>query len=381
VIEELTPRLITGLIILGVTLAPFLVLGAGWWRLSGLRRTQERVNCFLTLLEIGLQQGRTAEQTFLSIANQRVSDLGPRFDSFVDRLRQGGRLGDALDAVPELLPPPVRAMLKAGEELGDYRPVLPACRATLKDGAARSHSVFNGFIVLLFVSPVGPLLIAFMAIWIFPKLEDLGKDMTMGTLDWSMAWFDASVLLAKIITIVWVVMWIMDWLRRPDSWLNRVTAPILGFRLDQFRFRVPWLHKRMQRDFSTMLALLLDGGVPEEKALRLAAESTANRVFIARARRALGDLRQGVKLTEAVQWLDRAGEFRWRLSNVAGPGRGFGAALSGWHEALGAKAFQQEQAASQIITTGFVCLNGAMVGLLGLGFFHLLVAIMEEASW
>src|SRR6185369_11338781 len=148
-------------------------------------------------------------------------------------------------------------------------------------------------------------------------------------LNWSMAWFEASVLLAKIITGLWLALWIVDWLRRPDSWLNRVTAPVLASPLDRFSFHVPWLRKRMQRDFSTMLALLLDGGVPEEKALRLAAESTANRAFIARAGRAREDLRRGVKLTEAVQRLDRAGEFRWRLSNAAGPGHGFGAALAG----------------------------------------------------
>src|SRR6185503_4527612 len=162
--------------------------------------------------------------------------------------------------------------------------------------------------------------------------EDIAKDMTAGHLDWSMAWFDASILLAKIIMGGWLALWIVDWLRRPDSWLHRVTAPVLASPLDRFSFHVPWLRKRMQRDFSTMLALLLDGGVPEEKALRLAAESTANRVFIARARCALEDLRQGVKLTEAVQRLDHAGEFRWRLSNAAGPGRGFCAALAGWHE-------------------------------------------------
>jgi len=272
-------------------------------------------------------------------------------------------------------------MIKAGEELGDYRAVLPACRATLEDGAARSHSIFNGFIVLLFVSPVGPLLIAFMAIWIFPKLEELARDMAVGRLAWSMAWLHASVVLARIITAFWVVMWVADWLRRPDSWLGRVTASLLASPLDRLSLQLPWLRQRMQRDFSTMLALLLDGGVPEDKALRLAAESTANRAFIERTAQVRSDLREGVALIQAVQRLDRAGEFRWRLSNAGGPGGGFTNALAGWHETLGARAFQQEQAASQIVTTGFVCLNGLMVGLVGFGFFQLLVAIMEEASW
>ena len=137
----------------------------------------------------------------------------------------------------------------------------------------------------------------------------------------------------------------------------------------------------MQRDFSVMLALLLDVEVPEDKAVRLAAESTANRVFLMRAERVVADLRQGVKLTEAVRWLDDAGEFRWRLRNAAQAGRGFVAALDGWHETLEAKAFQQEQIASQTITTGFVFLNGLMVSLIAVALFQLLIAVIEVAAW
>ena len=62
-------------------------------------------------------------------------------------------------------------------------------------------------------------------------------------------------------------------------------------------------------------------------------------------------LREGVALTEAVQAIDDTGEFRWRLTNAAYGRGGFMAALSGWHEALDAKAYQLEQAASQVITT------------------------------
>src|SRR5205814_213196 len=126
---------------------------------------------------------------------------------------------------------------------------------------------------------------------------------------------------------------------------------------DRLRFWLPWRRKRMRRDFSAMLALLLDAEVPEEKALSLAAASTANIVFMKRAERVIAELRSGVKLAEAVRWLDDAGEFHWRLRNVSSvvgqPSRSnFFAALAGWHESLEAKAFQQEQAVSQALTTG-----------------------------
>src|SRR5207247_2343155 len=132
----------------------------------------------------------------------------------------------------------------------------------------------------------------------------------------------------------------------------------------------------MQRDFSVMLALLLDSEVPEEKAVLLAAQSTANRIFMARAERVVRDLRAGINLTKAVQWLDDAGEFRWRLRNASQPRNGFFAALAGWHESLEAKAFQQEQAVSQTVTTGLVMLNGLMAGLVAVGIFRILLAMI-----
>jgi len=53
--------------------------------------------------------------------------------------------------------------------------------------------------------------------------------------------------------------------------------------------------------------------------------------------------------------------------------------LSGWHDALDAKAYQLEQAASQVITTGLVIVNGCVVGLIAIGVFQVLTSIVSEA--
>jgi hypothetical protein len=121
--------------------------------------------------------------------------------------------------------------------------------------------------------------------------------------------------------------------------------------------------------------------MPEEQALKLAAESTANFVVEERAAKAAQALRTGVKLTDAVRLVDDSKEFQWRLANGAGSPSGFALALDGWHESLEARAFQQEQVASQGITTGFVFLNGLMVGLTAVGVFQMLIAIIEVAAW
>jgi len=136
----------------------------------------------------------------------------------------------------------------------------------------------------------------------------------------------------------------------------------------------------MQRDFSAMLAILLDAGLPEADAINLAAHSTGNGVFLRRAWDVVERLQQGVKLTESIRALDDTGEFQWRLTNAAHTGSGFLRALQGWHDALDAKAFQQEQAASQVISTVFIVLNGALACLIALAIFQPMVQVIKEGT-
>jgi hypothetical protein len=111
----------------------------------------------------------------------------------------------------------------------------------------------------------------------------------------------------------------------------------------------------------------------------LAAKSTGNHIFLRRTENAEEALRQGATLTEAVARLDDTGEFKWRLENAAHAGTGFERALSGWHDSLEAKAFQQEQAAAQVVATLLVILNGLLVALVAIGFFQWLVTVTENA--
>jgi type II secretory pathway component PulF len=112
-----------------------------------------------------------------------------------------------------------------------------------------------------------------------------------------------------------------------------------------------------------MLALLLDAHLPEEQAVTLSALSAANAAFIRLGRKAVERLRAGRKLSDALQCIDDTGEFHWRLKNAGHGHGGFFAALTGWHQWLHARAYQQEQAAAQTISTGLLLLNGASVAL------------------
>ena len=363
--EEIIQPLLLGFVYLILAAVPLALLWCGWLWLSSTVKREGRARCFLSLLDLGLQQGRSPEQTIRSLAHAHVGleELGRHFPALAETVQRGSRLSAALEAVPRFLPRQVRAMLRVGEELGELRKVLPACLGTLTGAKGETQSISNNLVVLAFVSPLGPIVLSVLAVWIFPKLQAVAMDMAPDTPTWSGPLFDGSIAVAWFIAAMWLLFW-----------FGTLALP------DRLVFLLPWRRKRMQRDFSTMFTLLLDAGVPEARALRLGAECAANSGFAQRAQRAVAELEQGAKLPDAVHRLDDAGEFAWRLRNAAAPGASFSAALEGWHEALGAKAFQQQQTASQLVTTAFVFLNGLMVSLVALGLFQILLAILEEAA-
>jgi type II secretory pathway component PulF len=283
------------------------------------------------------------------------------------------RLADAIAAVPRLLPPQVVAMLKAGQGIGDIRKVLPACRQMLKDSVSQTRGAMSYAVVLAFViTPVLLFMFGFISIMVLPKVvaisQAIGAPCPLGLV--LLTGYRAEILFVQsaMLILVWLAAFLYVSSPRVFVWV-----PFL----DRLQCRLPWRFKRMQRDFSAMLAILLDAGMPEPEAVTLAAECTANTVFRKRAELAVANLKIGKKLTEVVQSMDDEGEFRWRLTNACHAHDGFLKALTGWHEALDAKAFQQEQAAAHAVTTALVLFNGVFVGAVVTSVFMFLVSVIN----
>jgi len=150
--------------------------------------------------------------------------------------------------------------------------------------------------------------------------------------------------------------------------------------VDEIAWLIPWKQKQLLRTFSAMLAVLLDGGVPEAAAVRLAGACTANEICRRRVECVIAALERGVKLNEAIGAFDKSGEFRWRLTNAIHARGGFLQALRGWHEALDAKAFQLEEAATHAATSGLVIVNGVLVGLVTTAVFGVLIVMIKAAE-
>jgi type II secretory pathway component PulF len=353
--------------------------GLAYFILSLPLRRHERARFFLDLLETGLRDGRSAEQTVGALVQTRDRSLGVRFHLLGAWIATGLRLGQALDRVPYFLPPRINGMLKAGEEIGDLARVLPACRRQLTDGISQSRGAVNYLLVAAFVlTPLAPAVYVGLSVFVFPKFVAIFTD--MGVELPRLAGFvpGAAGPLGAVLVALMALVYLGGAIYLAGPRLRGGLGPLW----DAVAWRLPWKRKRLLRDFSAMLAALLDAGVPEVRALPLAGESTANRVLQRRTTAAVTELRSGVTLAAALKAVDETGQFHWRLANALQSRGGFLVALNGWLEALDAKAFQQEQAAAHTITTGLVIFHGLIVGTLIAGIFLALIALIDAGvAW
>ena len=350
-----------------------------WCILGWPLQRQQRARLFLDLIDTGLADGQSPETTVIELAKSRDLTLGYRFHLLAAYLETGLRFTEALKKVPRLLPPQLVAMFAVGEQIGDVRKVLPACRKTLAGGSSGTISAINYLvIVLLMLNPFCGFVWPFLTIVIVPKFQDIFNDLLEGrSLPPLLSFLIAN---AHLITVIQVSLMIMSFLILLTYACGPRRIPWLRPLADAVNCRLPWRRKRLERDFTAMLALLLDAGVPEHEAVTLAARSTDNEVFMRRGAQVVKRLRDGVIFLEAVGEIDDTGELRWRMTTAAHGHGGFMKALAGWHETLEAKAYQLEQTASQSIATGLVILNGCIVGLIAIGVFQALTSVVWGLS-
>jgi type II secretory pathway component PulF len=305
--------------------------------------------------------------------------LGKNFHQLAGLLKGGMRLSEALERTKGFMPQPILGCIKTGERIGDLSKVLQACRYLTSDAISSVRAALNYLILVLFVvSPLSVYVPLVLRIKILPAFRQLIPGILEGgdLPPFSQFILDHSMTLICVQLALIFSLWLLAILYLSDSgprWFSR------SF-LDSISWRIPWRRKRMCRDFSTLLAVLLDSQVPEAEAVPLAAESVGNLELRKRADSVSRELQEGMALPTALAQLDQRGEMRWRLANALRGRGGFLRALAGWHDALDAKAFQQEQAAAQIASASLVLFNGFIVACFVTALFGALVHVINMAT-
>jgi type II secretory pathway component PulF len=382
-LSEPTLRVVWSLMVHGsLYLVPVLVISYVTYYLISLpARRREQGRLFLQLLDLWLRNGRPLEQTIISAANSRDRSIGLRFHLAAAYVEEGHRLPVALEK-SRLLPRAVVAMIAAGEHAGDIRKVLPACHTHMIDARSGLRSAMNYLLVLILgLAPAALFLLRFVKDFISPKVVEIFEAMSEGALPAWLQFFLSAVHIgfwieAAMLIILGITAFL--YLIGPDTpdWLRRIALSAT----DLVAWRVPWKRSRIKRNFTAILAVLLDAGMPESVALRLAGMCSANCIFERRVASVIAQLSSGIPLPKALATLDDGGELHWRLTNAIHERSSFSIALRGWLDALDARAFQQEQTAAHLLSTLFVVVNGVVVGCVCAAFFGMLVELTNRTA-
>ena len=232
-------------------------------------RRRERARLFLDLLELGLKDGESPEVAIESVASSRDRSLGVRFHLLAAYLEQGQTLAQSLEKVPRLLPPQVVGILKTGERIGDLQKVLPACRHLLKDSVSQVRSAMNYLVVLaLLATPLSVFVALMLRVKVLPAFVQVmaGMEPDGGLPAFTRLVFAGNDVFMIIQILIILFLWFALFLYIGGPRAREQVTLLLG----GWDVISPWRMKRLSRDFSAMLAVLLDTGVPEAEAVALA---------------------------------------------------------------------------------------------------------------
>ena len=358
---ELSGSISVVLFMLSAVLFSIFLIGMVMWRPMERR---ERARFFLLLLSSAEESGQSVEQAIISFSKSGKQPLGPQFEQVARHIESGLNLPEALAKVPGCLPAQVVATLKVGHETVGVSTTLPVAQDNLREKTRFGGPMGMGYIVMVLM--VAVVIVWVLMVFVIPKFETIFKDMLgpgEALPDFTLLVLHISNYIknnagALFIGIFLLLVLFYENIKRHQEWL-------------------PWRRKRLQRDYSHMLALLLDSGVPEEKAVELAAQGTSSRVFKERARKVIAGLQSGLGLTEAIKLMDDSREFQWRLTNALQTEGKFVDALSGWHQSLSAQADRQCQTFATLLETTLLLFLGVIGGSVVGGMFLPLIELME----
>jgi len=356
-----------------------LLTGLGWvlyWLATLPSRRRERARQFIFLLEVAVAEGRSPEQILISAAHSLDPSLSVRLQLLTAYMEEGLSLQEAIEQVPSLLPPNLRAMIRVGLQQDRLATILPAARRAIDETIDPDRGGLAAVMVgLALPSLAGANLIFFLSFTILPKFRTLFSEMsaqarplpalTEVVFDHAQS---ASLALSILVPVLVAVLF------------GRTAGSRLGMvGLDALRLILPWNRLRARRDFSGLLALQLDAGVREEDAVRTAADATGNSRIRRRAKRATTALAQGVSLPDAIAHVDDSPGFIWRLRNALARPGSLSLALHHWILDLDDRARRNELFAGQCVATVLILTNSAVIGAFIAAIFLALLHILEGA--
>jgi general secretion pathway protein F len=251
-------------------------------------------------LSILLRAGLTVERALMAMhgamANVRLKALLARL---TEGLRAGQPLSSAMAQAPDLFPDAMRKLVAAGEMSGR----LPDVLTRLATAQARNKELRDRAVSALIYPALLTMVMFFVLIMIFtvviPRLEPLFVQ-AGNELPWPAVillaishFFNSFGLLVTVLLIA-ALGAALYYLRQPHMLLALDRAAVTS----RFVLQLPLRYEAAQ--FCRNLGMLLDGGLPLNRALEAAQAASSNRFVRERLNVVLDGVRQGASLKAAI---------------------------------------------------------------------------------
>ncbi|WP_233805059.1 type II secretion system F family protein [Paraburkholderia sp. HP33-1] len=293
-------------------------------------------------------------------SNERREGSAAVYRGLLRRLEEGQSLSAALEQASDVFPPVLVACVKASEQTGGLADSL----TRYSRNSAMLHEL-RGRVVSAAIYPtvllgVGAVVVIFLLGFVVPRfatlLEHSGRELPLLS-QWLIAWGSMVHAHGRELAIAFAVLVLTAaiMLRRPSAreWIaDRILAlPGIGQYIRVFR----------QSQFYRTTAMLVDGGIPALRAFDLA-RGLVGRSDQAALGRALDQVRNGAKISDAFQQASLADAITYRLLTVAEKTGGLGPVLDR------IAAFQEAQVAraidliSRLIEPAMMIFIGIVIG-------------------
>ena len=366
------------------------MLGFGalaYFVLSAPFRRIDCANMVVELNELATATGKNPERLFCQLGSGVVGGVpyARKFSKLYGLMENGYDFIDSLRQFYSLLPGEIFGAMELARNEQGAQLVAKLSKAHLEDGVSRASQSFKLFSSGLLILIPTSLMAGMGAVaFIVPKFKTVMADiigygeipfvseLLFQIYDSGLMLLVPAFLISLMIFVTVSHLFNFSAAHNTKMYMNKLYSCIAWL--------LPWYRNRIKRNFIWILCELLDNGISEAEAIKVAAEATKNSVICNRAKKATSDLEKGQSLAQALRRFDRRADLAWRVENAAHGGSAFRETLEGWTSHLSALAYKQQQSAFYYFFTTMMLINGLLVLTMALIFFIPFATMLEVLS-
>ncbi len=355
--------------------------------LSAPFRRIDCANMVVELNELAAATDKDPKQLFCQLGSGAVGGVpyARKFSKLYGLMENGHDFIDSLRQFYSLLPGEIFGAMELARKERCAPLMAKLSKAHFEDGvsgASQSFKLFSSGLLILIPTSLMAAVGAFAHI--IPRFKDVLYDMIgYGEMpfvpDLLIQIYESGLMLLVPVFLISVMIFLtvlhlfnFSAAHNTKMYMNKLYSFI--------SWLLPWRRNRIKRNFMWILCDLLDSGISEVEAIKIAAEATKNSLVCSRARKAISDLEKGQPLAQALRRFDCRADLAWRVENAAHGSSSFRETLEGWTNHLSALAYKQQQAAFYYFFSAMMLINGCLVLCMGLIFFIPFAKMMEVLS-